>query len=143
MPARHIFAALCLPLLVLAACAQQPAAGPGAAVGFARDAANKAAVCEAPPVSLEGKDAAATIATGGGGWCGIQVTHEGRPFGAGLLTQAPRNGSVYVHTVGNATRVDYTPFKAAGADAFAIKFIPGDETMHVTVSSAAATQAAK
>ena len=142
MLARHVFAALCLPLLGLAACVQQPAAGPGAAAGFARDFANKAAVCEAPPVSLEGKDVAATIATGGGGWCGIPVTHDGHSFGAGLLTQAPRNGSVYVHTVGNTTRVDYTPFKAAGADAFTVKFIPGDETMHVTVSSAA-TPAAK
>ena len=91
----------------------------------------------------DGKDAAGTIATGGGGWCGILVDRAGHPFGAGLLTQAPRNGSVYVHTVGEKTRVDYTPFHATTADTFAVKFIPGDETMHVTVTPAAPAQAAK
>ncbi len=144
MPARHVFAALCLPLFGLAACAPQSATGPAAATGFARDNANKAPNCEAPSVAVTaGQAATGSIATGGGGWCGISVAEGGRPFGAGLLTQAPRHGAVYIHTVGETTRVDYTPYAAVAADAFTVKFIPGDQTMSVTVSPAAPAQAAK
>ena len=135
MPATKLTAALCLPIFGLAACMVQPPAGPAANPGFAADAAGKAASCNAPPVAvMDGKDSTATIATGGGGWCGIVVTREGKPLGAGLLTQPPRSGSVFVHLVGDVTRVDYTPFAAVAADSFAVKFIPGDETMRVTVT---------
>ena len=44
-----------------------------------------------------------------GGWCGITVAQDGKPYDAGLLTQAPEHGKVYIHPVGDATRIDYTP----------------------------------
>ena len=40
-----------------------------------------------------------------------------------------------IHTVGNDTRIDYTPAaRYAGADAFAVRLIPGDATIRVTVT---------
>lgn len=133
--------AICLSgVLGLAACATPPG-GPRAARNavYATDLAGKAAVCVAAPVKVtDGKDVDATIATGGGGWCAITVSRNDDPLTAGLLTEAPRSGSVYVHTVGDDTRVDYTPRGAVVADSFSVKFIPGDETMHVTVTPAAA-----
>ncbi len=141
MQARSI-AIPCLAALALTACAEQ---GAGPAVGsrnptYAIDLAGKAPNCTAPAVELApGKDATGAIMTGGGGWCGIAVTKAGNAVTAALLTQAPRSGHVFVHTVGDVTRVDYIP--AAGAvapETFAVKFIPGDETMRVTVSGAAA-----
>ena len=130
----------CLAALGLAACTQ-PIAGPAGSRNqqYATDLAGKAASCTAPDVALtQGKEAAGTIATGGHGWCGIAVTMGGDPLTAGLLTQAPRNGHVYVHTVGDVTRVDYTPSGAATvADAFVVQFIPGDEIMRVTVTGPA------
>ena len=139
MPATKLTAALCLPVLGLAACMAQPPAQQAAASGFASDNTGKAALCTAPPVEVtDGKDSTATIATGGGGWCGVTVTRQGKPLGAGLLTQPPRNGSVYIHLVGDATRVDYTPRAGVAADSFAVKFIPGDEIMRVTVTGATA-----
>ena len=47
-----------------------------------------------------------------GGWCAITVNNGGRPFDAGLLAAAPAHGKVLVHTVGNNTRIDYTPERA-------------------------------
>lgn len=128
----------CAAALGLAACAPQ-ASGPAGSRNpiFAIDMAGKAASCTAPDVELsQGKDSTATITTGGGGWCGIAVTMGGNAVTAGLLTQAPHAGKVHVHTVGDVTRVDYTPAGPATADAFAVKFIPGDETMRVTVVGA-------
>lgn len=129
----------CLAALGLAACAQPAAVGPAASRNpvYAFDLAGKAATCTAADVSVsEGQPATGSIETGGGGWCGIAVTRGGNALAAGLLTQAPRAGHVYVHTVGDVTRVDYTPNGAPGADAFTVKFIPGDEVMNVNVNSA-------
>ena len=132
----------CVAAFGLAACTQQ-AAGPTGSRSpvYSTDLAGKAANCTAPDVALtQGKDSTATITTGGGGWCGISVTMGGNALTAGLLTQAPRSGRVYIHTVGDITRVDYTPVAGtAAAETFAVQFIPGDETMRVTVSGAAAT----
>ncbi len=125
--------------LGLTACTQQTGglAASGRHPTYATDLAGKAAVCTAPDVQLtQGQAATGTLATGGGGWCGIAVTLGGDALTAGLLTQPPRAGQVYVHTVGDVTRVDYTPTGAATADAFAVQFLPGDETMRVTVSGA-------
>ena len=125
--------------LALAACTQQPGALTASSrhPTYSTDLAGKAASCTAPDVQLtQGQPAMGTIETGGGGWCGIAVTRGGDALTAGLLTQAPRAGKVYIHTVGDVTRVDYTPTGAVVADAFAVQFIPGDETMRVTVSGA-------
>ena len=137
MPARHHAALLCLPLLGLAACATQPAPVASSRLPtFSTDLANKAALCTVSPVTLEdGKEATAAMTTGGGGWCGILVRRADQPLGAGLLTQAAQHGTVYVHSVGDDTRVDYTPRPGtSGADAFTVKFIPGDASLRVTVT---------
>ena len=129
----------------LAACAEQTA-GPAGSRNtiYATDLAGKAANCTAPDVQLtKGADTTATIATGGGGWCGIAVTEGGNAVTAGLLVQPAKSGKVYVHTVGDVTRVDYTPTGTPAADSFAVKFIPGDQTMRVTVSAAAPAAAVK
>ena len=144
MHASHI--ALFLPaLLLLAGCATpaQQAARNRSPV-YAADLSGKAASCTAPEQKLtDGKPSTVAMATGGGGWCGILVTRDGKPLDAGLLTQKPRNGAVYVHLVGDDTRVDYTPRPGAvGADSFAVKFIPGDETMQVMVNAAPSTPVA-
>ncbi len=139
MHARTI-AISCFAALGLSACAQQ-AAGPAGSRNpvYSTDLAGKAPNCTAPDVALtQGKEATATITTGGGGWCGIAVTMGGNALTAGLLTQAPRSGRVYIHTVGDVTRVDYTPVAAtAAAETFVVQFIPGDETLRVTVTGAA------
>ena len=73
--------------------------------------------------------------TNDGGWCGISVSRFAGPYSAGLMVQRPSNGKVYVHTVGSATRVDYTPDPGfRGNDTFAVKLIPGDATMRVAVT---------
>ncbi len=130
----------CLAALGLAGCMPEAAgtAGGSRSPVYATDLRGKAANCTAPEVALTpGKESVASITTGGGGWCGIPVTRGGNAVTAGLLTQGARNGMVYVHTVGDVTRVDYTPRGTAASDSFAVKFIPGDETMRVTVNGAA------
>ena len=72
-----------------------------------------------------------------GGWCAITVNNNGRPFDAGLLAAAPQHGKVLIHTVGNDTRIDYTPTAHyAGADAFSVRLLPGDATIRVTATVA-------
>ena len=146
MQARHVAALLCLPLLSLSACmTQAPLAIGSRTPVYSTDLAHKAASCTVAPVTLEdGKEAVVAMSTGGGGWCGIAIRRGDQPFGAGLLTQPPRNGAVYVHTVGDDTRVDYTPRAGtSGADTFTVRFIPGDATMRVTVNGATPAGAAK
>ncbi|MEJ1976609.1 MAG: hypothetical protein WDN49_11405 [Acetobacteraceae bacterium] len=87
---------------------------------------------------MDGHSTPVVIATGGGGWCGIPVSRGGQPYAAGLLTQAAQNGKVYVHTVGDDTRIDYTPNPGATAmDAFAVRLLPGDAVLQVQVNNAA------
>ncbi len=146
MPARHFAALLSLPLLGLSACMTQPAAVATARLPtYSTDLSGKAANCTVSAVTLEdGKEATATMTTGGGGWCGIPVRRSDQPLGAGLLTQAAKGGNVYVHTVGDDTRVDYTPRAGtSGADSFTVKFIPGDATLRVTVNVDAPAVAAR
>ena len=133
------FLAALLPALGLTACAQPQPVAVSQTRLFATDLAGKAPLCTVPPVSLaDGKDAAVTLATGGGGWCAVSVNRDGRPFSAALVKQKPRFGSVYVHTVGDDTRIDYKPAgPSVVADSFAVKLIPGDQTLKVTVTGAA------
>ena len=76
-----------------------------------------AKVCTAPPVTpAAGHTVDAAIKLGNdGGWCAITVNNNGRPFDAGLLATAPEHGKVLIHTVGNDTRIDYTPTRATPA----------------------------
>ena len=52
------------------------------------------------------------------GWCAVSVSRGGGAYDAGLLTERPSHGRVSIKTVGDATRIDYTPHAGfAGADA--------------------------
>ena len=130
--------ALVATALLLQACAQQAPSGPPARV-FAADMSGAAKVCTAPPVTpAPGQTLDAAIKLGNdGGWCAITVNNNGRPFEAGLLTAEPRHGKVLIHTVGNDTRIDYTPApRFSGPDSFAVRLIPPDATIRVTVAVA-------
>jgi hypothetical protein len=132
---RLLWLAIAATALLLQACAQQPS-GPAPRV-FAADMTGAAKVCTAPPVTpAAGRTIDAAIKLGNdGGWCAITVNNNGRPFDAGLLAGAPQHGKVLIHTVGNDTRIDYTPTaRYAGADAFSVRLLPGDATIKVTAT---------
>ena len=72
-----------------------------------------------------------------GGWCGITVSDGGKPYGAGLLVAEPAHGKVVVHTVGDTTRIDYTPVpRFAGTNPFSVKLVPGAGTVTANVTVA-------
>ena len=122
--------------LLLQACAEGPASGPGAR-RFAADMAGAAKSCTVPKVSpAAGQETQVPIKMGNdGGWCAITVNTGGKPYSAGLLVTAPTHGKVFIHTVGDDTRIDYTPEpRFAGADAFAVKLIPGDAVIRASVA---------
>ena len=42
---------------------------------------------------------------------------------------------VYIHPVGNATRIDYTPdARFSGSDTFVVKLLPGSPVLRVSVA---------
>lgn len=62
---------------------------------------------------------------------------EAGRYSAGLLTAAPAHGKVLIHSVGDNTRIDYTPdAQYRGADLFAVRLIPGDATISGSVTVA-------
>lgn len=71
-----------------------------------------------------------------GGWCAFTVAQPGpQPFAAGLLTEEPAHGRVYIHPVGDNTRIDYTPDAGyVGPDAFIVTLLPGRAVIRATVS---------
>ncbi len=122
--------------LLLAACAAKPPSAPSARV-FAADMTGAAKTCTVPPVTpAPGSSTDVAMKLGNdGGWCAITVNNNGKPFEAGLLVTPPAHGKPLIHTVGNDTRIDYTPAaRYVGADAFAVRLIPGDATLRVTVT---------
>ena len=121
--------------LLLQACVQPPPS-PGPRF-FAADLAGAAKVCSVPKTTpVMGQETQVPIKmVNDGGWCGITVDDGGKPFGAGLLVSAPTHGKVFVHTVGNDTRIDYTPdARFSGTDTFVTRLIPGDATLRTTVT---------
>lgn len=131
--------ALVLAGLVLAGCSN-PEAGPAASKlrVYAVDLAGGAKVCEVPKVNLfagAGSEVPMKLVNDGG-WCGIRMSQDGaKPFDAGLLTARPAHGTVLIHEVGDDTRIDYTPDRGfAGNDTFAVKLIPGNVAVQVTVA---------
>jgi hypothetical protein len=93
--------------------------------------------CAVPPVTpaAGGTTDVPMKVANDGGWCAITVNNNGRPYDAGLLAAQPVHGKVLVHTVGNDTRIDYTPStRYAGEDAFSVRLIPGEATLRVTVA---------
>lgn len=128
---------LAAPLLLQACAEKPPPQGPLATPVFHADLVGGARQCSAStPVLKSGRQASATIKVGNdGGWCAIHVRQDGKPYAAGLLTQQPRHGKVFIHPVGNDTRIDYTPAPGyVGADSFAVQLIPGNPTIRVAVT---------
>jgi len=133
-------------LLVLQGCAEQRAEAPPAARIYAVDLQGAARLCTVPAVSLTtDRPAEATMVVGNdGGWCAISVSQPGpKPYDAGLVTERPAHGRLNIHTVGNATRIDYTPDRGyAGPDAFAVRMVPGGAALKVAVTVQATEPAA-
>ena len=106
---------------------------------YAFDFAGGAKQCTAPsqvvPLAA-GKETPVALTMGNdGGWCAFKVAQSGKPFAAGLVTARAAHGKVYIHTVGNDTRVDYTPDpRYAGPDSFAVRFVPGDLSVRASVT---------
>jgi hypothetical protein len=122
--------------LLLQACAEKPPAGPTVRI-FAADLAGGAKNCVVPKVApAAGQETEVAVKLGNdGGWCGITVSTGAKPYAAGLLATAPSHGKVVIHTVGNDTRIDYTPERGfAGSDAFSVKLIPSDAIVRASVS---------
>jgi len=123
---------------LLDGCAQPPAPPASTTRLYAIDQQGAAKTCTASPVKLtDGQDTEATLSVeNDGGWCAISVVAPGnKAYAAGLLTGQPAHGTVYVHSVGDATRVDYTPDHGfTGADTYMVKFLPGSPSLHVAVT---------
>ena len=122
--------------VLLQACAAPPPAAPTARI-FAADVAGGAKICVVPKVALvAGKETQVSVRVGNnGGWCGVVVNDGGKPYAAGLLIADPMHGKVLIHSVGDDTRIDYTPDpRFSGNDAFTVKLIPGDATIRAGVA---------
>jgi hypothetical protein len=100
-------------------------------------AAKSCSVSPTPVVVADGKTTEAVLTVGNdGGWCAITVDQGGKPFAAGLLATRATHGRVYVHTVGDATRIDYTPDPGySGGDSFVVRLEPGEATVSVRVTA--------
>jgi hypothetical protein len=121
---------------VLAGCATQKS--PSGTMRYSVDFRGAAKSCTAPSdLKLAGgktTDAAITLANDGG-WCAISVDRDDRPYDAGLLTAPPAHGKVYIHKVGDVTRIDYTPDRGfVGADRFTLKLVPTDAVLTVAAN---------
>ncbi|MDR3531472.1 MAG: hypothetical protein P4L90_13095 [Rhodopila sp.] len=125
--------------VLLAACSQPPQGAAGSKLRvYAADLSGAAKTCEVPQVTpAAGKTTEVPIKVGNdGGWCGIRVHQDSlKPFDVGLLSARPAHGDVLIHQVGDDTRIDYTPDRGfTGSDSFAVKLIPGDDTIHAVVT---------
>jgi hypothetical protein len=132
--------ALTLACAVLQGCAGNPAQpAQSQARLFASDFQGGAKACVVSKFELvPGKEVSASMQVGNdGGWCGISVAADGKPYDTGLLTQPPEHGAVYIHPVGENTRIDYTPEPGfSGSDSFVARLLPGNPTLRVNVTVA-------
>jgi Bacterial Ig domain len=104
---------------------------------FSVDMTGGARVCVASrPQLISGRTVEATMRMGNdGGWCAISVQLDGQPYDAGLLTESPGHGKVFIHPVGDSTRIDYTPDSGfVGTDRFVVQLIPGNPALGVTAT---------
>lgn len=124
--------------LFLQGCAEPPKPASTTRL-YASDFAGGAKLCTVPKVAppAPGKEVTTTMTVGNdGGWCGITVDNNGHPFDAGLLVARPAHGRVLVHSVGDATRIDYTPNPGyAGPDNFSVRLLPTEGMLHTTVTA--------
>jgi len=122
--------------MLLAGCQSKPPA-PSARI-YAVDLAGAAKSCTVPAVELaDGKSAEAAMRlSNDGGWCAIAVAQRGHaPYAAGVLQTRALHGQVFIHTVGDDTRIDYTPDAGfSGTDSFAVRLIPGNPVLTVNVT---------
>ena len=133
---RYALAALAATALVLQACAQRPPAASGTR-RFQADFVGAAKNCDVPKVTpTSGQETPIAMKMGNdGGWCAITIDNGGKPFDAGLLVTEPAHGKVYIHSVGDETRIDYTPdARFAGSDAFAVRLLPGAAVLRASVT---------
>ena len=137
-------AAACVMAALLAGCAGKPpplATRSGAPV-YAIDMTGAAKLCTVPqPHLLARKTTSVAMRVGNdGGWCGIRLIQPGseaepKPYAAGLLLTPASHGTVYIHTVGDLTRVDYTPRPGfVGGDHFTVSLLPGRPVLTVQVT---------
>lgn len=128
---------LTIPFL-LQACAGRPPPPPvPGPPEYAADLTGGARQCHATEPRLkDGQEVTVSMQVGNdGGWCAIPVARDGKPYAAGLLTVPASHGTVFIHPVGNETRIDYTPAPGfTGTDAFTVKLIPGYPALRVMVS---------
>ena len=119
-------------------CAKPPPPPAPTARVYAMDLQGGAKSCDVPKglTPDAGKDTAVKMMVGNdGGWCAISLARGGKPYGAGLLTAQPSHGTVYIHTVGDTTRIDYTPAAHyTGPDSFGVRLVPGEATLNVSVT---------
>lgn len=136
-PTQHgAWVALALTAAALQGCAEKPAPPVSHARLFASDFQGAAKQCTAAkPTLAPGKEAQVAMEVGNdGGWCAISVQQDGKPYATGLLTDAPAHGSVYIHPVGEETRIDYTPDRGfAGNDSFVVTLLPDKPVIRVAV----------
>lgn len=139
--------------LALQACAPRPQATHTPLPVYAIDQAGAAQSCIVSPLKpalADGKESATTMTLANdGGWCAIAVHQDGpAPFTAGLLTTRPEHGKVFVHSVGDETRIDYTPeSRFGGNDSFVVRLLPGDAVIQaaamVSITPGAASPVAE
>ena len=134
------YAALSLTLAlagaVLQGCAPKAPSKPAPRL-YEADMKGGAKTCQTPkPDLVAGKVVEASMKVSSDrGWCGLPVDNAGQPYDVGLLTGRPDHGKVFVHRVGNDTRIDYTPeFGFAGTDGFTVRMLPGDAGVRVAVT---------
>jgi hypothetical protein len=123
-------------MLLLAGCqAQRPAS---TTQRYSVDFRGAAKTCSPPKdvTAAAGKTTEAAMSVvNDGGWCAMTLDNSGKPYDAGLLTSPPTHGKVYIHKVGDDTRIDYTPDSGfVGADQFTLKLVPTDAVLSLKVT---------
>ncbi len=113
---------------------------------YAADMIGAAKSCTVPdnPRLVDAQQTEVPMTVGNdGGWCGLRVSRPGpEPFDAGLLTSRAAHGRVRVQSVGDWTRIDYTPDAGfAGEDSFVIRLLPGSTSVKVNARVEAGTPA--
>ncbi len=124
--------------MLLAGCQDTPQRPASGTRIYHADVTGGAKACTAPTISspAAGKEVDAAMTVGNdGGWCGVVVDNNGRAFSAGLLLIRPKHGRVYVHSVGDTTRIDYYPKPAfTGSDSFSVRLLPGEALVKASVT---------
>ncbi len=126
---------------LMSACTQQaPVAAGSSRPLYSIDLSGGARQCTVNAFAINpGRESVANMTVGNdGGWCDIKVRQTGaEPYEAGLLNTQPAHGRVYIHQVGDDTRIDYTPDRGyTGPDSFRVTLLPGRPVIRVVVNVA-------